>query len=304
MAADDRSLHDPTGNPRVDRVLAGILSAFADAFPGGVRAGYLFGSHAEGSAVEASDVDLFIVLGGEPDAEALDRAKRLAHGCEIGADVPTDVLVVTEAALLREGHFRIEANSRLVYGQDFRQQMPPTTIETYLRRYAAAPVSYMAGVLRRTDRIVYPLDYPDPNGEFFGYDARQLPPRGGPAHNIKSFVATVCWGATMLASFASGQMVRSRSASVAAYRESVGDGWTGFVEAVYEHGRRRWGYLVPAEPGQRRLLRGLCRQALAFENRYLERYREYLLQEIDAADPDARLLAVQRLGAVSWTLER
>ncbi|HET9017582.1 MAG TPA: nucleotidyltransferase domain-containing protein [Thermomicrobiaceae bacterium] len=285
-----------TGHSEVDAALDRAIAVLDAALPGRMLGLYLFGSYAEGSAVPTSDLDLFVVLRGRTlPAEAARAAETATRAIGDGPPLP-DVLVLEEAALLGEGHFRLETASALVAGEDVRDRLPPTTPARWLHRYSQAPVDYMAGVLRRVDRLTAPVDYPDPTGEFYGYDAPTLPPRGGPAHNVKSLVATICWIASVLAAMESGQLARTKAEGVARYRADVGGAWAGLVEDAYQWGKGRWSYLVPAGREERARLRDLCARTLAFENHYLDCYRDYLLGEADGADPAGRLLAVEQLG--------
>ena len=284
--------------PDVDAALDRALAALAAALPGRLLGVYLFGSYADGSAVPTSDLDLFVVLHGTAGAEEPARAAAMVTDA-IGRGPPLpDVLVLAEATLLADGHFRLETAAALLAGEDIRPRLRRTSPSAWLRRYSHAPWAYMGQVLRRVDRLTYPLGYPDPAGEFLGYDARTLPPRGGPAHNVKSLVATVCWIASVLAAVESGHMARTKAEGARLYREDVGGEWAGFVEDVYRLGKERWGYLVPEGPDERARLRDLCARTLDFENHYLDRYRDYLLREARGAERAGRLLAVERLG--SW----
>jgi hypothetical protein len=66
-----------------------------------------------------------------------------------------------------------------------------------------------------------------------------------------------------------GRMAATKREGVAFYRELVAGEWAPFVDAVHEHGWRRWNYLVPSEDADRALLRELCARTLAFERYYL-----------------------------------
>ena len=69
---------------------------------------------------------------------------------------------------------------------------------------------------------------------------------------------------------------------------------------VHELCRNRWRYRIPTDPADRRTLRGLCEQALGFQNHFLDRYRRYLLTELDADSNERQLLAATRLGQIVY----
>ena len=49
--------------------------------------------------------------------------------------------------------------------------------------------------------------------------------------------------------------------------------------------KESWGYGIPDGAAERAQLCDICRQTLAFENHYLRRYQDYLLAELQAAEP-------------------
>lgn len=276
------------------------MMAFDASFPDRIRGYYLFGSRADGSAVESSDLDCFIIFKGAFRVGEAEYARQISRQCTLPGSVSTDLLFFSEEDLLRDGHFRVSHASILVGGEDIRPRMPSVTFDAYLRTYVQAPYAYIATVLRRADRITYPLDYPNPVGEFYGYDRDLLPPGDQPIRNTKALVSTVCWAATLLIGLHAGLTVPTKSDSRRFYRTHVGDEWTPLIEAIYDHGKHHWSYLIPDDANDRSALRNLCRQTLAFENHYLSHYRDYLLREARSSDIHAKALAIARLGQVLY----
>jgi hypothetical protein len=116
----------------------------------------------------------------------------------------------------------------------------------------------------------------------------------------EKLVATVGWTATALIALQTGRYVRDKSASVELYHEHVGDQWSEFVASVHELCRNRWHYRIPTAERDRRRLRELCEQALAFQNHFLGRYRTYLLSELHSATPHRKAFAAQRLAQIRY----
>lgn len=123
-----------TPDPLIARTLETVLAAGERALPGRIRAGYLFGSHAEGSAVAVSDVDVFLVLHGSLASGEVERLREIGLTCLANRDIVVDIAVIGDRELLSER------------------------------------------ILRQTERLAFPVTYPDPHGEFFGYDSVVLPP--------------------------------------------------------------------------------------------------------------------------------
>ena len=94
--------------------------------------------------------------------------------------------------------------------------------------------------------------------------------------------------------------IATKAASVELYREHVGGPWADYLAALYEQGKRRWGYQIPETVGDRAALRILCRHYLAFENHYFARYRRFLLDTLRRDDPASRRYAAARLGEIHY----
>jgi hypothetical protein len=117
----------------------------------------------------------------------------------------------------------------------------------------------------------------------------------GVEHGVKELVTTATRMARASLALRAGRYTGSKGGSAADYREYIGDTWSDLLAALYAHGKLRWGYAVPADPHDRRLLRELCHRMLAFENDFLARYRVYLLGLLRTGDASARAYARQKL---------
>lgn len=281
-----------SGDATVDRVVAAVIHEFTSVSPGSLRALYLFGSFVDGSVVAASDIDLFAVLGAQPPEDAALVVGHVADAVTAQLGRRVELVPLDEARLLCQGHWRLESAARLVAGHDLRHRLPRQTLDRYLSTYTHAPYAYMGQVLRGCDRLLFPLGPPAPSAEFAGYSRTS---RDGSFASVEAFVATACWIATLLAGLQAGRMVASRHDSPAVYREAVGGPWADFVADVYRLGKLTWAYRVPAVAADRYTLQALVDLMPAFENHYLRRYRDYLLERLASPDPAARLQAATRL---------
>lgn len=283
-----------TGDQQADDILYGMIGILETVFAGRVRAYYLHGSFIDGSGIETSDIDLFLVTrnGFRPDEQA--QVQQIARFCARFSPLMVEIIVLDEALLLQRGHYRVRSASRLLWGEDLRAQMPEQSLDQYLSLYAHFPFQYMTHMLRNLDRLTAPLTYPQENGEFYGYDQLLLPPGNIQRPNIKKLVTGVCWAATVLIAWQRGQTVPGKRASVELYRELIQDEWTPFIEEMYTSGNQRWHYLVPEKAEERQRMRSLCEQALAFERHYLNAYQAYLLKELSGQD-QSRQVALRQL---------
>jgi hypothetical protein len=157
----------------------------------------------------------------------------------------------------------------------------------------------LARVRDNPPRLRVPLGYPDPDGEFYGYDRRRMRGADGELRaSTKNLVLNVICAASALTLLAAGQYTGSgrKSDIPQQYRAWVGDEWATEVETIYEHCRNRWFYLVPEDAAGRQQLRTFCQQSLGFENHFLVCYKAYLLAELAHSDEAIALVAARRLG--------
>jgi predicted nucleotidyltransferase len=269
------ALYAPTGHQQVDDILHGTIGILETTLPDRIRAYYLHGSFANGSGIETSDIDLFLVAKGKFTAQEREKIQHIMHFGSLFSPFMVEMIALDEDTLLENGHFRIKSASKLLWGEDLRANIPEQTLDQYLHMYARFPFIYIAQMLRHSETVTYPLSYPQPTGEFYGYDQQLLPPANVEQHNIKKLVTCVCWITTVLIAWHAGKTVTGKRASVEMYRKYVNDEWTTFIEEMYEWGNEQWHYLIPQKAEERQRLRKLCAQALAFENHYLSKYEKY-----------------------------
>ncbi|TCO47844.1 nucleotidyltransferase-like protein [Kribbella antiqua] len=298
-------LIESTGDGRCDKIVQGLIGIFDSAFPGRVRGFYLRGSHASGTPIAGSDLDLFIVFKDRfTDQAEYERARELSGDCARLTPMLLEIVLVGERGLHRpEGvsaALNLKLATRLLYGEDIRPALPPYDADTYLRSVIHTPLlSYSYAAQRRT--LVYPLQHIDPDGEFFGFDQWTMPgPDGLDQPSTKLLIGTVGWTATAIIALRSGEYVRDKAACVALYQQHVADEWTDLVTQVHDLCRNRWHYQLPTTDADRHTLRSLCAQALNFQNHFLPLYRDYQLTELTSTDPDRRQLATHRLQQITF----
>jgi hypothetical protein len=245
------ALIERTGLPAIDEYLAGLIEIFELAFPGRVRAYYLAGSFATADAVAGSDIDFRSIFKGEFAAGEAERATRLRDSCARISAFQLDMPVRCEAHYLSgaEDPLALKTASLLLYGADIRDQLAVPPLDRYARMITEAPRRNLAR-LRGGPIIRYPLGYPDPDGEFYGYDV---------AGRTQHFVVSIGWAATGLLVLDAGQYVARKSAWLDLYRQHIADEWLPFLAAVYGRCRIDWAYAIPADAAGRAELRELCR---------------------------------------------
>ena len=305
MGAEVRLLAK-TGDTVIDRALQGLVTVFEASFPGRVRGYYLLGSYADGVAVAISDIDLLPLFAEAMTEGERERAERLVEGCALLCPTRLDIVVRDEATISREVTL-IRYGGLLLYGSDTRAALALPPLPAYTRDTLDAARHFMTHILRglREDGpLTYPLTYPDPNDEFFGYATVRIPEWYPPetAQGVKELVTTCTRLARAHLALRAGRYTGSKGGSVAEYRATFGaeDKWSSLLTQLYANGKLRWGYAIPTEAQDRQLLRDLCQRMLAFENDFLARYRVYLLGLLRGGDAEARAHARAKLAQVIY----
>ncbi len=249
-----------------------VVACFERAFPHGIRACYLIGSYAEGTAVKLSDIDLIVVMrdsfgDNETQAKAIEVAKRCAANSLIRLDITprAESAVETMFGVIRVG---LKQNSVLMYGDDLRAQMQLPPIETYTQDVIAGALFFIARLHDKERIETLPLEYPDACDEFYGYAQkrfREWYPETVQA-GTKELVATVSRIATASIAQRAKKYVGGKAQAIRLYRECIGAPWDLFVEQIYQRCKRDWNYLIPESIAERQELSALCREMLAFEN--------------------------------------
>jgi predicted nucleotidyltransferase len=294
------NLTNSTHNDYSDTMLQEIIELLNMRFPDRIHSYYIEGSYADNSCITTSDIDLLIVFkenfGNEQEKT---EAEALALRSVTPYSVELDVMVLNEHGLSGGVSPNFKMGSTLLYGQDIRSQFPLISLTEWTRDRMHSSWWRTARLFKRGSVITYPLDYPNPSAEFYGYDARKLRLSNGQEVNCtRDLIRLVGWSATAIIAFKAGRYVARKSDCHKIYQECFHDEWGQLLQAIYEQCRGRWNYLIPEDSEERKMLRSLCQRTLAFESHFLSTYKEFLLLEFQHADEQALLQALWVLGEI------
>jgi predicted nucleotidyltransferase len=291
-----------TCNEYVDMMLQEVIMLLSTRFPDRIHSYYIEGSYANDSDITTSDIDLLIVFkeNFENEQERTE-AEILALHCAAPYSVELDVIVLSEQALSRGASPNFKMGSILLYGQDLRPHIPLISLNAWTRDRMHSSWWRTARLFNRGSILIYPLDYPDPSAEFYGYDARMLRlPDGREVNCTRDLIRLVGWSATAIIAFKAARYVARKSDCHKIYQECFQDEWGQFLQDMYEQCRSRWNYLIPENGEERKILRSLCQRTLAFENHFLNIYKQFLLSEFLHADEQALLHALWVLSEIVY----
>jgi hypothetical protein len=287
---------------RIDALLGEIVDLLETSFPQRVAGYYVQGSFADATGSEASDIDLTIVFrdhftGDEEQLPAVDLLieRSLSPATRIDLQIVDEAGLAAQVGLTSRGP-SFKYGSLLIYGRDSRPDLTLLTPRAWARQCMHGTYRGMLGVVQRPRTLVLPLTYPEPDGEFFGYDHPPQPPGFVAPHTTRTLVTTTGWLASALVASAAHIYVVRKRDFAPLYRRYIGDRWAAHLEQLYTLCGQTWRYGIPAEAQQRRALRELCRENLSFEHHFLLRYNEYLVRELRGGEREGRLAAMLALG--------
>jgi predicted nucleotidyltransferase len=178
------TLLSSTGDARADIILRGAVSLWERVFPQRIRGYYLSGSYANATATPTSDLDLTILFkDSNHDQAESDLAQELCEAIEaLHPAIFLDMGYLSEQSLQQADRvsaaLQLKLSSRPIYGEDIRAQITATPDARYVRDSMHIPYCGSRYGRPQLDVLVFPLDYPDPKGHFYGYDGWSLPSAG------------------------------------------------------------------------------------------------------------------------------
>ncbi|MEM9908903.1 MAG: hypothetical protein AAF921_28240 [Cyanobacteria bacterium P01_D01_bin.44] len=294
-----------TSFPKIDQILQGVIEIYQKVFPGRIRGYYLQGSYGSKSSIPNSDLDLYVIFKENfHNPEEVIKAASLGQSCAQISSVLLEIKPGSEAALSRSEQAGIALNfkhsTQFLYGQDIRDRVPTPSSADWLRWAMHAPQTSLL-VTRAAECLTFPLDYPDPQAEFYGYEHQTMPGTDGIEQpSSKWLISTVSWIATALVALKTAQYVGSKREAVELYKTYINDEWTNLIEQVYELCRNRWHYMIPTQEADRQTLRSMCQDALRLSNSFLSRYRRFILRELDEKQPKHQMLTLKMLARIIY----
>jgi hypothetical protein len=284
---------------QVKNIIRDLIDVYEANFPGCIAGYYVEGSYADQTSVATSDIDIVIVFRDRfADKQMHMAAEQLWESLGQPSTIELDIAVIDEDGLRGGVRPNLKLGSQLIYGEDVCQRYPLIALDNWAfeRMHAAYWLCIM--VYHRLLPVHLPLDFPDPNDEFFGYIQRMtILPDGLEVPCTRDIIRTTGWAATALLALQAGQYAYRKRDCYQLYRQHIGDEWSELLEEIYVCCRGRWNYLIPSAREDRLRLRHICARMLDFERAFLLHYKHYLLTQFDSAYPI-------NLKHVLWVQER
>jgi predicted nucleotidyltransferase len=296
------TLSATTGEPAADASLRALVSACEAAFPARVRSYLLSGSYASGDANPVSDLDVGVLFRGAASDDEWERLSALGDAIESLRPIRLDVVALDEEHYLHSAPASaVEAIT--IYGDDVRIELTLEPLAHALARQLSAATYYIWQMRGLQAGLVWPLAYPDADGEFYGYERYGMFQGHGADEMYTSGARTIVNCATMIASARlthAGQRVPSKRACVELFQALAPGETATWLTSLYATFKARWRYQIPDDPAQRAELRALCAPMLAFENDFLAFARPLTEAALTASDSYGAPYARDRLAWVAY----
>lgn len=284
-------LTNPVGNKQIDQILQGVIGVFERVFPNRIRGYYVIGSYANQTAVSTSDIDLCPLFKDAflNDAEC-EKAWQVGWLCgDFISPVQVQAEPNDEKTLFNTPDTTaMKLASLLIYGEDIRPKLSLPSPEDYTRDAMLQPIWFHYRI-RKPDILTYPLTYPNIDDPYFGYVCRWMTSADGfSGDGTKELIQVTGLAARAIIVQKTKQYITSKKETFTLYREHIHDEWTDLLEDIYYKCRLEWAYKVPEKQKDQDHLRNICERVLAFENHFLDHYKIYVQQELEAISSNNR----------------
>jgi len=281
----DIILANSTKDERVNQILCGLIGMFETVFPNRISGYYVKGSYSDETGIEASDIDITIMFKKFSDHLEQNVAVDLLNNYSQRSSLELDVDITDEGKIIRNVKPNFKLGSFLAYGTDIRDTLPLMLVKDWARERMHASYWLITNLFNRVGEVSLPLDFPNPEDEFYGYTQRQLKlATGEEVSCTRDLVRVIGWSATALIALKGERYVARKKDCHIIYREAIGDTWSDFIEDLYIKCRNDWNYLIPVDNNDRKKLKDICLRTLEFENYFLKVYKEFLLSELQGSN--------------------
>ena len=176
--------------------------------------------------------------------------------------------------------------SVLLYGDDIRPSLPNMPFSRYVLDVIESGVYHLGIPRQRKDLsyplpepLIVPLDYPNVDEAFYGYDRVPARPATPPATRILVGIGT--WIATFLLALETGHYACQKSECIRLCKQYLPDDTRIQLAAhIYDLCKLAWKYRIPDLPEDQVQLQQLCQDVLALENEYLQLVHAYMLERL------------------------
>jgi predicted nucleotidyltransferase len=249
-----------------------------------ILACYVIGSHADGTAVSKSDMDLVVIFKGWAQDDDKQSLQALCKTLSGELSIPIDLEILDEQTLKNTTDPVLKLGSHLLFGSDIRETLSLLEIEAWARDRLHTSYWRSIALFNRPSPVTLPLGYPSDEDPFFGYVV---------SGSTRTLVRHISWAATALIAHQARTYVVRKADFPGIYRQVINDEFSDYLKQLYELCKVEWNYQIPDNSAD---LAELCRQTLAFENHFMDVYKTFLINELQSNVPIAQMAAIKVQG--------
>lgn len=284
-----------------EKAILEVISRFEAAFPAATISYYVEGSHADGSAIPTSDLDLIIVFGSMMNEAEESKANQLMTQLESDSPIELDIELAEQSQLRQSANPMFKLGSVLIYGEEIRETIPLMPIDLWARERMHAAYWLLINVFERPKPVRAPLDFPKPEALYLGYVNRPMQlGDGSKVMTTRNLIRVTGWMTTARIAYEAKKYVVRKRECYSTYKQAIGDEWTELLGRIDQRCRTEWHYRIPANVAEQQELRSILEQVLDYENHFLAVYRRFLLQALASSDAEAIMSALRFLRQVPF----
>ena len=304
----DEMLHFPDNtNCDVKSFLIGIYGLYSKVFPDQIVSYYITGSRAVNQNIDSSDFDLAFVIKDSKDPlkhitnEQFTEAYKLTKQIRSISRYPVDITILGEQNIKYGGVLACIKQRFLVTGTDVLTDTPLIS-GVKLQLIHSKVVLHNMRILRDSEVLFYPLDYPDSKDRYCGYTKHGQWSAGDTfQEGLNTLVCLVTIIATLRLSIYANILSPSKQYTFENYRKLLpNDKWVDLIEDIFQICRIDCKGKVPDSPAIRFKIETVCKEVLNMENDFINMLLTDTSFWIDPNDsyPDTKQLVKYVLSSI------
>jgi len=291
-------LLNSTKNPVADAAIIKALEKVQSIYSQPVLSAYITGSYANNYIVKTSDVDLFLVFANNPSKEEGALQEQIMNETE-SIEPPMDIGFYGLPRLLEAGEVEMGKYCLHIYGEPVHEKIPNPNLADYIYHFMHTGYRRMT-LSRKQEPYTWPLAYPNPEGEYKGYDWRTTLLAGKELPSIKEIVVLTGWMATGLVAWRGSTFVPTKQQCPELFSKVIGGSVAKDFQEITDFCRTKLCYLLPEIEEDKKHLQELMPRVLGLENYFMAQYQEFLIENLKNGDPVRVLTSVIRLGLIHY----
>ncbi len=272
-----------TNNKDINRIITNVVSVFQKIFTEFNHSYYLVGSSIENTRTRQSDVDIVITFKTKVGKEEENLVRKVLSSINQTESLRIDIRILYIDNHLLSIPPNIKAG-KLLYGQDMLKDIPVQSIEN-TRRGSIRQTFFLQKILRRNNPLLsFPLSYPTPHGEFFGYEKMGILKKDSSfSSGFRTLISMASMMSTSMITMKIQKAPLNKRESFTLHKEFINNQWSNLLIDLYDICVIKHHYEIPENYTDRKKISFYCKNILVIENNFLDESRKYLLLDLKSS---------------------